>query len=47
MSDIKLYNDDYKNILEKLEDNSVNLVVVDPPYDLSVRHDGGKLYANI
>ena len=46
MSDIKLYNDDYKNILEKLEDNSVNLVVVDPPYDLSVRHDGGKLYAN-
>lgn len=29
-----------------MKDNSVDLVVVDPPYDLSIRHDGRKLYAN-
>ena len=43
---IKLYNDDCWNFLKTLPDNSVHLTILDPPYDVSVDHDGGKLYHN-
>lgn len=31
----KVYNDDCLNVMKKLDDNSVDLVVTDPPYQLS------------
>lgn len=31
-SDIKIFNDDCFNIFDKLEDNSIDMVCVDPPY---------------
>lgn len=34
---MKLYNDDYMNIMKTLEDNSVDLVVTDPPYKVTSR----------
>lgn len=43
---MKLYNDDCLKILKQLPDKSVDLVVTDPPYDVDVNHDGGKLYAD-
>lgn len=43
---IQLINSDYLDYIDKIPDHSIDLVVVDPPYDLSVRHDGGKLYHN-
>lgn len=42
----ELHLGDFKDVLPTIATNSVDLVVVDPPYELSVRHDGGKLYAN-
>ena len=30
--DIKIYNDDFKNVAKKIEDESVDLVLTDPPY---------------
>jgi DNA modification methylase len=32
---IKLINDDCKNVLSKLKDNSINLVLTDPPYNIA------------
>lgn len=32
-------------LLKNIPSNSVDLVIIDPPYDLKIRHDGGKLYA--
>lgn len=46
MQDIVLVHDDYLNYIDSVADHSVDLVVVDPPYEVSVRHDGGRLYAN-
>lgn len=43
---MKLYNDDCMNILKSIDSNSVNLAVLDPPYDIDVNHDGGVLYHN-
>lgn len=37
MSEIILYNDDCFNIFPKLEDNSIDLVLCDPPYGMSYR----------
>ena len=31
---VKLYNDDCLNVLKDIEDNSINLVVTDPPYEV-------------
>lgn len=33
---ITLYNDDCLNVLKQMQDNSVDLVVMDPPYDVHV-----------
>lgn len=35
---------DCKVLLNDVKDNSIDIVVTDPPYDLDIRHDGGKLY---
>lgn len=32
--------------MNEINDHSVDLIIADPPYDLSVNHDGGKLYHN-
>ena len=31
---VKLYNDDCLNVLKDIEDNSIDLVVTDPPYEV-------------
>ena len=31
---VKLYNDDCLNVLKDIEDNSIDLVVSDPPYKI-------------
>ena len=41
---MQLYNNDCLEIMKNISDNSVDLIVTDPPYDVSVNHDGGKLY---
>lgn len=38
---MKLYNDDCMNIMKTLEDNSVDLVVTDPPYKVTSRGSAG------
>lgn len=35
---MKLYNDDCLNVLKKLDDNSVDLIITSPPYNLSHNH---------
>ena len=30
----KIYNDNFLNVINKIEDESVDLVVVDPPYKI-------------
>ena len=32
--DVKLYNDDCLNVLKDIEDNTIDLVVTDPPYEV-------------
>ena len=32
MSKIKLFNNDYTKIMKDLKDNSVDLIITDPPY---------------
>ena len=32
---IKLFNDDYKNVLSSIQDYSIDLVLTDPPYLIS------------
>lgn len=39
MSKIDLYNDDYLNVLKNIEDESIDLIVTDPPYKVI---SGGK-----
>ena len=41
MSKIKLYNGDCLSVLPKLSDNSIDLVVIDPPYEQEF-HGGGQ-----
>ena len=46
MSEITLYHGDCLKLLKNIKDKSVNLAILDPPYDVDVNHDGGKLYHN-
>lgn len=46
MSEIKLLHGDCIKLLKDIKDESVNLAILDPPYDVDVNHDGGKLYHN-
>ena len=34
MDKIRLYNDDCINILNEIEDNSIDLILIDPPYNI-------------
>lgn len=38
-SDIQLYNGDCLNILNNIEDNSVDLIVTSPPYNLNIKYN--------
>ena len=38
---VKLYNDDCLNVLNGIEDNSIDLVVSDPPYKTTSRGNSG------
>ena len=38
---ISIYNDDYKNVLGKLPDNYVDLIITDPPYKTTKRGGTG------
>jgi DNA modification methylase len=40
---IQLYNDDALHILDKIENNTIDLIVTDPPYDVSTKSIGGTL----
>jgi site-specific DNA-methyltransferase (adenine-specific) len=46
MSKIHLYNADCLEVLKKLEDNSVDLILTDPPYDIKNTKTGGKSQLN-
>ena len=37
----KIYNGDSYKLIKKIDDNSVDLVVIDPPYEISVSHGAG------
>lgn len=37
---------DCLKLIKDIPDNSVHLGILDPPYDVDVNHDGGKLYHN-
>ena len=39
-NDISLYNEDCMEVLKRLQDNSVDLIVTDPPY-LIEKYSGG------
>ena len=39
--DVKLYNDDCLNVLKDIGDNSIDLVVSDPPYKTTSRGNSG------
>lgn len=40
---VTLYNDDCMNILRGLPDSSIDLIVTDPPYDISATNGGGSV----
>ena len=40
---IQLYNDDALHILSKMQNNTIDLIVTDPPYDVSTKSIGGTL----
>ena len=42
-SDIKLYNEDCLKVLERIEDNSVDLVCSDVPYLVTSRGNSGSM----
>lgn len=41
---MQLYNGDCFELLKNIPDNSIDLIITDPPYDVNVNHDGGNLY---
>lgn len=41
MSDIKLYNGDCLELMKSIPDESVNLILTDPPYKITARGNGG------
>lgn len=38
-SDIQLYNGDCLDILNNIEDNSIDLIVTSPPYNLNIKYN--------
>ena len=38
---INIYNEDYKEVLRRLEDNSIDLIITDPPYKVTSRGNAG------
>lgn len=38
---INIYNEDYKEVLKRLEDNSIDLIITDPPYKVTSRGSAG------
>ena len=38
MEEIKLYNADCLNILKTIPNNSIDLIIIDPPYDFMTKH---------
>lgn len=38
---MELYNDDCLNVLRRMPDRSVNLVLTDPPYNVGVKETRG------
>ena len=45
MDGIELYNENCFDVIGRLEDRSVDMLLTDPPYLIDV-HDGGKMYAS-
>lgn len=41
MSNIKIYNQDCMEMLKNIPDNSIDLIITDPPYDISCTGGGG------
>ena len=41
-NDIRLYNEDCMEVLKSLPDNSVDLIVTDPPYLIEQSSGGGQ-----
>lgn len=41
MSNIKIYNQDCMEMLKNIPDNSIDLIITDPPYDVSCTGGGG------
>ena len=41
-NDIRLYNEDCMEVLKRLPDNSVDLIVTDPPYLIEKCAGGGQ-----
>ena len=40
---MKLYNDDSLSIMKTMKDNSIDLIVTDPPYEISTTGGGGTI----
>ena len=47
MSEIKIYNQDCLDFIKTLPDNSIDLIVTDPPYDVHVGIEGGSCAVNM
>ena len=41
LNDMKLYNDDCLNIIKKIPNESIDLIVTDPPYPTTSRGSAG------
>ena len=41
--DVKLFNEDCMQVLKRLPDNSIDLIVTDPPYLIKKSSGGGQL----
>jgi site-specific DNA-methyltransferase (adenine-specific) len=45
MKGVELYKGDCLKYMKSMSNKSIDLIITDPPYDVDVNHDGGKLYA--
>lgn len=43
-AEVKLYNGDCLEVMKTIPDNSVDLAIIDPPYDFMSKHYGGEDY---
>ena len=41
---VKLYNDDCLNVLKDVDDNSIDLILTDPPYEVITGGRNGGVY---